>query len=43
MRKYNYNEGFAAGAAAAGGTLGILIPPQRRFGSLRDPDRGAHR
>jgi tripartite ATP-independent transporter DctM subunit len=27
MRKYNYNEGFAAGAAAAGGTLGILIPP----------------
>jgi tripartite ATP-independent transporter DctM subunit len=27
MRRYNYNEGFAAGAAAAGGTLGILIPP----------------
>jgi tripartite ATP-independent transporter DctM subunit len=27
MRKYNYNDGFAAGAAAAGGTLGILIPP----------------
>jgi tripartite ATP-independent transporter DctM subunit len=27
MRKYNYDEGFAAGAAAAGGTLGILIPP----------------
>ncbi|HEU4342595.1 MAG TPA: TRAP transporter large permease [Candidatus Binatia bacterium] len=27
MRKYNYNEGLAAGAAAAGGTLGILIPP----------------
>lgn len=27
MRKYNYHEGFAAGTAAAGGTLGILIPP----------------
>jgi len=27
MRKYHYHEGFAAGAAAAGGTLGILIPP----------------
>lgn len=27
MRKYHYEEGFAAGAAAAGGTLGILIPP----------------
>jgi TRAP-type C4-dicarboxylate transport system permease large subunit len=28
MRKYNYHDGFAAGAAAAGGTLGILIPPR---------------
>ncbi len=27
MRKYHYDEGLAAGAAAAGGTLGILIPP----------------
>lgn len=27
MRKYNYHDGLAAGAAAAGGTLGILIPP----------------
>ena len=27
MRKYHYHEGLAAGAAAAGGTLGILIPP----------------
>lgn len=27
MRKYSYDEGLAAGAAAAGGTLGILIPP----------------
>jgi tripartite ATP-independent transporter DctM subunit len=27
MRKYSYNEGFAAGTVAAGGTMGILIPP----------------
>jgi tripartite ATP-independent transporter DctM subunit len=27
MRKYNYHEGFAAGTVAAGGTMGILIPP----------------
>ena len=27
MRRYNYDEGFAAGTVAAGGTMGILIPP----------------
>ncbi|MBK8019160.1 MAG: TRAP transporter large permease [Betaproteobacteria bacterium] len=27
MRRFNYRESFAAGAIAAGGTLGILIPP----------------
>jgi len=27
MKKYGYNAGFAAGSVAAGGTLGILIPP----------------
>ena len=27
MRKYGYNDRLAAGAIAAGGTLGILIPP----------------
>lgn len=27
MRKYKYKEGFAAGTIAAGGTLGIMIPP----------------
>lgn len=27
MRKYNYSDGLATGAIAAGGTLGILIPP----------------
>jgi tripartite ATP-independent transporter DctM subunit len=27
LRKYKYSGGFATGALAAGGTLGILIPP----------------
>jgi C4-dicarboxylate transporter, DctM subunit len=27
MRNYRYNEALASGAVAAGGTLGILIPP----------------
>jgi C4-dicarboxylate transporter, DctM subunit len=27
LRRYNYAGGFATGALAAGGTLGILIPP----------------
>jgi tripartite ATP-independent transporter DctM subunit len=27
MRRYGYDPGFAAGAVASGGTLGILIPP----------------
>lgn len=27
MRRFNYRDSFAAGAIAAGGTLGILIPP----------------
>jgi C4-dicarboxylate transporter, DctM subunit len=27
LRRYNYAPGFATGALAAGGTLGILIPP----------------
>lgn len=27
MRKYNYSDSLAAGSIAAGGTLGILIPP----------------
>lgn len=27
MRRYGYNDALAAGAIAAGGTLGILIPP----------------
>ncbi|MDF1776659.1 MAG: TRAP transporter large permease [Rhizobiaceae bacterium] len=27
MRRYGYSDGFAASSVAAGGTLGILIPP----------------
>lgn len=27
MKSYKYNDGFACGCVAAGGTLGILIPP----------------
>jgi tripartite ATP-independent transporter DctM subunit len=27
MKKYGYDDGFASGTIAAGGTLGILIPP----------------
>jgi tripartite ATP-independent transporter DctM subunit len=27
MRQFHYNAGFAAGTIAAGGTLGIMIPP----------------
>lgn len=27
MRKYNYDDAFSAGTVAAGGTIGILIPP----------------
>ena len=31
MKKYNYNDKLAAGAVAAGGTLGPLIPPSTIF------------
>lgn len=31
MRKYNYDRKLAAGAIAAGGTIGILIPPSMGF------------
>ena len=27
MRRYNYDDAFSAGTVAAGGTIGILIPP----------------
>ncbi len=31
MRRYGYNDALATGAIAAGGTLGILIPPSTGF------------
>jgi C4-dicarboxylate transporter DctM subunit len=43
MRRYGYDEGFAAGAIAAGGTLGILIPPSVilvLYGILTNTDIG---
>lgn len=43
MRKYNYDEGLAAGCAAVGGTLGILIPPSSTlvlYGALTEETIG---
>jgi len=31
MKRYNYNDSLATGSVAAGGTLGILIPPSMGF------------
>jgi tripartite ATP-independent transporter DctM subunit len=31
MKRYGYDDGLAAGTVAAGGTLGILIPPSTAF------------
>ncbi|WP_282093199.1 TRAP transporter large permease [Epibacterium ulvae] len=31
MKRFNYHDGLATGAIAAGGTLGILIPPSAGF------------
>lgn len=44
MRRYNYSESLASGAIAAGGTLGILIPPSVAlviYGLLANEDIGA--
>jgi len=43
MRKYEYDEGLAAGCAAVGGTLGILIPPSSTmvlYGALTEETIG---
>jgi tripartite ATP-independent transporter DctM subunit len=43
MRRYRYADGLAAGAVAAGGTLGILIPPSNAmviYGILTEQDIG---
>lgn len=44
LRRYNYEPGFACGTVAAGGTLGILIPPSIPlvvFGILTETDIAA--
>lgn len=43
MRNYDYDEGLAAGCAAVGGTLGILIPPSSTlvlYGALTEETIG---
>jgi tripartite ATP-independent transporter DctM subunit len=43
MRRYGYAQGLAAGSIAAGGTLGILIPPSIIlviYGNLTETDIG---
>lgn len=43
MRRYKYDEGLAAGCAAVGGTLGILIPPSSTmvlYGALTEETIG---
>ncbi|MBF7097001.1 TRAP transporter large permease [Alkalibacter mobilis] len=43
MRKYKYDDGLAAGCAAVGGTLGILIPPSSTlviYGALTEETIG---
>lgn len=44
MRSHGYDEGIASGSVAAGGTLGIMIPPSIVlviYGSLTETDIGA--
>jgi len=44
MRKYNYADSLAAGTVAAGGTMGILIPPSAAliiYGILTEQDIAA--
>ncbi len=44
MRKYKYNDSLAAGTVAAGGTMGILIPPSAAlivYGILTETDIAA--
>ena len=41
MRRYKYNDAFSAGTVAAGGTIGILIPPSGAliiYGLLSETD-----
>src|SRR3546814_18356234 len=45
MRRYHYADSLATGAIAAGGTLGLLIPPRvilLIYGILTETDLGKH-
>ena len=42
MKRFNYSDALSTGSVAAGGTLGILIPPSAGFVDLCHPDRGKH-
>ena len=41
MERYRYDPRLSTGVVAAGGTLGILIPPSTGFCDLRHPDRAS--
>ena len=43
MRAINYSGRLATATLAAGGTLGIMIPPSVMLVHLRDPGRAEHR
>jgi TRAP-type C4-dicarboxylate transport system permease large subunit len=43
MRKLGYSDSLSTGVMAAGGTLGIMIPPVDHHGDLRHRHRDQHR
>ena len=43
MRRFGYPQSFATGVIAAGGTLGIMIPPSTVLRRLRPDHRAGHR
>ena len=43
LKRYGYSGGFSTATLAAGGTLGILIPPSVVLGDLCHHDRAEHR
>ena len=43
MRRFGYPQSFATGVIAAGGTLGIMIPPSDGVRDLRAHHRTGHR
>ena len=43
MRRYHYADWLSTGTVAAGGALGMLVPPLGRAHRLWAPDRAGHR